>query len=177
MLKSVILAPDESFEDKSGKKSHNSLILESDPNFQPPRQLDTDPSSDVQKKPKPTKNGFRDIYFWSKSELNELLSIQAAISHLHRLEQKIESFATKNKISSKDIDLADDHISQNSSAMKEMMQHDQEHIESMKPQDIDKFNESINQISPSVQLKNVITEVLGGYTIPFYKKNRASQYK
>ena len=109
------------------------MILESDPNFQPPRQLDTNPSSDIQKKPKITKNGFRDIYFWSKSELNELLSIQAAISHLHRLEQKIESFATKNKISSKDIDLADDQISQNSAAMKEMMQHDQEHIESMKP--------------------------------------------
>ena len=107
----MILAPDESFENKSAKKSHNSLILESDPNFQPPRQLDTDPSSEISKKSKPSKNGFRDIYFWSKSELNELLSIQAAISHLHKLEQKIDSFASKNKISSKDIDLADDHIS------------------------------------------------------------------
>jgi hypothetical protein len=86
VLKSVILAPDESFENKSAKKSHNSLILESDPNFQPPRQLDTELDKEVLKKPKPTKNGFRDIYFWSKSELNELLSIQSAIAHLHKLE-------------------------------------------------------------------------------------------
>ena len=95
VLKSVILAPDESFENKT--RTHDSLMLESDPDFKP--QEDSESVKKEKQKPKPVSTGLSEILLWSKSELNELISIQDAIKHFHKQEGKIETLAAKHKIS------------------------------------------------------------------------------
>lgn len=76
----MILNQDDSFENKN---SHDSLVLDSNPDFKPSSEFSK--KEDLRKR-KPPKNTLKDVYLWSKSELNELISLQEAVKFYTKFE-------------------------------------------------------------------------------------------
>ena len=56
------------------------------------------------------KNSVQDLYIWSKQEVNELQSLHDSIKYLQKLEQKIDQFVSKHKLSKNDVSVVEDSI-------------------------------------------------------------------